>query len=197
MTKLKLSYKGKVVATIAVIVSFVILTWPFSGSKDASLYNDTLAIAKTIVGMIYLVWQMKWHDRYKKSNPYPYSVFESDEIKAFRLQQLTKNKRQYVLTCTICTIAAVCLLISPFISPGSSPLNLFVGVVATVAYLFLIIYVLGTNIVKLSFFTFKHIHDFYESFDFSKFVLSLPIVSDLFEQPETKEKENPTKKINL
>ena len=197
MTKLRLSSKGKVVATIAVIVSFIILIWPFGGSKDAYFYNNTLAIVKTIVGIIYLIWQMKWHDRYKKSNPYPYSAFESDEIKAFRLQRLAKNKRQYVLTCTICTIAAVCLLISPFISPDSSPLNLFVGVVATVAYLFLIIYVLGTNIVKLSFFTFSYIQDFYESFDFSEFVLSLPIVSDLFEQPETKEKEKPTKKINL
>lgn len=197
MTKLRLSRKGKFVVSIAVIVSFIILIWPFSGSKDDALYNNTLAIVKTIVGIIYLIWQMKWHDRYKKSNPYPYSVFESDEIKAFRLLQLAKNKKQYVLTCTICTIAAVCLLISPFISPDSSPLNLFVGVVATVAYLFLIIYVLGTNIVKLSFFTFSYIQDFYESVDFSEFVLNLPIVSDLFEQPETKEKEKPTKKINL
>lgn len=92
MTKLKLSYKGKIVVTIAVIVSFIILAWPFSGLKDAGFHNNMLAIVQTIVGMIYLVWQMNWHDRYKKSNLYPYSNFESDEIKAFRLQQLTKNK---------------------------------------------------------------------------------------------------------
>lgn len=94
MSKLKLSYKGKVVATIAVIVSFIILAWPFSGSKDAYFHNNMLAIVQTIISMIYLIWQMNWHDRYKKSNPYPYSNFESDEIKAFRLQQLAKNKKQ-------------------------------------------------------------------------------------------------------
>ena len=85
MTKLRLSYKGKIVATIAVIVSFIILAWPFSGSKDAYFHNSMLAIAKTIAGIIYFIWQMNWHNRYKKSNPYPYSAFESDEIKAFRL----------------------------------------------------------------------------------------------------------------
>lgn len=197
MTKLKLSYKGKVVATIAVIVSFVILTWPFSGSKDASLYNDTLAIAKTIISMIYLVWQMKWHDHYKKSNLYGYNFGRSRETEAFRLQQIAENKKRYVLVCTICTIAAIGFLLSPFISPGSSPINLFVGVVATVTYLFVIIYVLGTNIIKLSFFTISHIQDFYKFFDFAEFVLNLPIVSDLFEQPANKEKEKPTKKISM
>lgn len=197
MTKLRLSYKGKVVASIAIIVSFIILAWPFSGSKDAYFYNNTLAIAQTIVSLIYLVWQTKWHDRYKKSNPYPYSVFESDEIKAFRLQQIAENKKRYILVCTICTIANICLVGPIFSSPGSSPINLFIGLVMLLVALFLTIYALVTNIVKLSFFTFSYIQDFYESFDFSEFVLNLPIVSDLFEQPETKEKEKPTKKINL
>lgn len=201
MTKLKLSYKGKIVATIAVIVSFIILAWPFSGSKDAGFHNSMLAIAKTIVSIIYFIWQMKWHNRYKKLNLYGYNFGRSKEMEAFRLQQQAKNKKQYVLTCTICTIAAICFMVSPFISPGSSPLNLFVGVVATVTYLFVIIYVLGTNIAKLSFFTISHIHDFYKSFDSAEFVLNLPIVSGLFEQPKTKEqpmtKEKPTKKINL
>lgn len=120
MTELKLSYKGKVVATIAVIVSFIILAWPFSGSKDAYFHNNMLAIVQTIISMIYLIWQMNWHDRYKKSNPYPYSNFESDEIKAFRLQQLAKNKKQYILVCTICTIANICLVGPVFISPGKA-----------------------------------------------------------------------------
>lgn len=197
MTKLKLSYKGKVVASIAVIVSVIILAWPFSGSKDAGFHNSMLAIAKTIVSIIYFIWQMKWHNRYKKLNLYGYNFGRSKEMEAFRLQQLAKNKNRYVFACTICTIAAIGFLVSPFISPGSSPLNLFVGVVATVTYLFVIIYVLGTNITKLLFFTISHIHDFYKSFDFAEFVLSLPIVSDLFEHPETKEKEKPTKKINM
>lgn len=201
MTKLKLSYKGKVVATIAVIVSFIILAWPFGGSKDDAPYNNTLAIAKTIVSIIYLVWQKKWHDHYEKLNLYGYNFGRSKEMEVFRLQQIAENKKQYVFACTICTIAAIGFLVSPFISPGSSPLNLFVGVVATVTYLFVIIYVLGTNITKLLFFTISHIHDFYKSFDFAEFVLNLPIVSDLFEQPATKEqpmtKEKPTKKINL
>ena len=201
MTELKLSYKGKIVATIAVIVSFIILAWPFSGSKDAGFHNSMLAIAKTIAGIIYFIWQMKWHNRYKKLNPYPYSAFESDEIKAFRLQRITENKKRYVFVCTICTIAAIGFLVSLFISPGSSPLNFFVGVVATVTYLLVNIYILGTNIVKLLFFTISHIYEFYESFDFAELVLNLPIVSDWFEQPKTNEqpvtKEKPTKKINL
>lgn len=197
MTKLKLSYKGKVVATIAVIVSFIILAWPFSGSKDAGFHNNILAIVQTIISMIYLIWQMNWHDRYKKSNPYPYSAFESDEIKAFRLQQLAKNKKQYVLVCTICTIANICLVGPVFVSPGSSPINLFVGLVLLAVALFLTIYALIINIVKLSFFTFSYIHDFYEPFDSAEFVLNLPIVRDLFEQPVTNEKEKPTKKINM
>lgn len=197
MTKLKLSYKGKVVATIAVIVSFIILAWPFGGSKDDALYNNTLAIAKTIVSIIYLVWQKKWHDHYEKLNLYGYNFGRSKEMEVFRLQQIAENKKQYVFACTICTIAAIGFLVSPFISPGSSPLNLFVGVVATVTYLFVIIYVLGTNITKLLFFTISHIHDFYKSFDFAEFVLNLPIVSDLFEQPANKEKEKPTKKISM
>ena len=203
MTKLKLSYKGKVVATIAVIVSFIILAWPFSGSKDDALYNNTLAIAKTIVSIIYLVWQKKWHDHYEKLNLYGYNFGRSKEMEAFRLQQIAENKKQYVFACTICTIAAICFMVSSFISPGSSPLNLFVGVVAIVTYLFVIIYVLGTNIAKLSSFTFNYIYDFYKSFDFAEFVLNLPIVSGLFEQPKTnerpvtKEKEKPTKKINM
>lgn len=203
MTELKLSYKGKIVATIAVIVSFIILAWPFSGSKDAGFHNNMLAIVQTIVSMIYLVWQMNWHDRYKKSNQYSYSAFESDEIKAFRLQQLAKNKKQYVLVCTICTIANICLVGPVFVSPGKSPINLFVGLVMLAVAVFLTIYALIINIVKLSFFTFSHIQDFYESFDFTEFVLSLPFVSGLFEQPKineqpaTKEKEKPTKKINL
>lgn len=197
MTELKLSFKGKVVATIAIIVSFIILAWPFSGSKDAYFHNNMLAIVQTIVSMIYLVWQMNWHDRYKKSNPYPYSMFESDEIKAFRLQQLAKNKKQYILVCTICTIANICLVGPVFVSPGKSPINLFVGFVMLAVVFFLTIYALIINIVKLSFFTFSHIQDFYESFDFTEFVLSLPVVGDLFEQPVTKEKEKPTKKINL
>lgn len=197
MTKLKLSYKGKVVATIAIIVSFIILAWPFSGSKDAYFHNNMLAIAKTIASIIYLVWQMKWHNRYKKLNLYGYNFGRSKEMEAFRLQQIAKNKKRYVSACTICTIAAIGFMVSPFISPGSSPLNLFVGVVATVTYLFVIIYVLGTNITKLLFFTISHIHDFYKSFDFAEFVLNLPIVSDLFEQPANKEKEKPTKKISM
>lgn len=197
MTKLKLSYKGKVVATIAVILSFIILAWPFGGSKDDALYNNTLAITKTIISIIYLVWQKKWHDHYEKSNLYGYNFGRSKEMEAFRLQQIAENKKRYVFACIICTIAAICFIVSPFISPGSSPLNLFVGVVATVTYLFVIIYVLGTNITKLLFFTISRIHDFYKSFDFAEFVLNLPIVSDLFEQPRTKEKEKPTKKINL
>ena len=197
MTELKLSLKGKVVATIAVIVSFIILAWPFSGSKDAYFHNNMLAIAQTIVSMIYLIWQMNWHDRYKKSNPYPYSAFESDEIKAFRLQQLAKNKKQYVLVCTICTIANICLAGPVFVSPGKSPINLFVGLVMLAVAFFLTIYALIINIVKLSFFTFSHIHDFYESFDFTEFILNLPVVRGLFEQPVAKEKEKPTKKINL
>lgn len=197
MTELKLSFKGKVVATIAVIVSFIILAWPFSGSKDAYFHNNMLAIAQTIVSMIYLVWQMNWHDRYKKSNPYPYSAFESDEIKAFRLQQLAENKKQYVLVCTICTIANICLVGPVFVSPGKSPINLFVGLVMLAVAFFLTIYALIINITKLSFFTFSHIQDFYESFDFTEFVLNLPVVSGLFEQPVAKEKEKPTKKINL
>lgn len=197
MTKLKLSYKGKIVATIAVIASFIILAWPFSGSKDAYFHNNMLAIVQTIVSMIYLVWQMNWHDRYKKLNPYPYSAFESDEIKAFRLQQLAKNKKQYILVCTICTIANICLVGPVFVSPGKSPINLFVGLVMLAVTFFLTIYALIINITKLSFFTFSHIHEFYESFDFTEFVLSLPVVSGLFEQPVTKEKEKPTKKINL
>ena len=203
MTKLKLSYKGKIVATIAVIVSFIILAWPFSGSKDAYFHNNMLAIVQTIVSMIYLTWQMNWHDRYKKSNPYPYSAFESDEIKTFRLQQLAKNKKQYVLVCTICTIANICLAGPVFVSPGKGPINLFVGLVMLAVAFFLTIYALIINITKLSFFTFSHIKDFYESFDFTEFVLNLPIVSDWFEQPKTnerpatKEKEKPTKKINL
>lgn len=197
MTKLKLSYKGKVVATIAVIVSFIILAWPFSGSKDAYFHNNMLAIVQTIISMIYLVWQMNWHDRYKKSNPYPYSAFESDEIKTFRLQQLAKNKKQYVLVCTICTIANICLAGPVFVSPGKSPINLFVGLVMLAVAFFLTIYALIINITKLSFFTFSHIKDFYESFDFTEFILNLPVVSGLFEQPVTKEKEKPTKKINL
>lgn len=147
--------------------------------------------------MIYLIWQMNWHDRYKKSNPYPYSNFESDEIKAFKLQQLAKNKKQYILVCTICTIANICLVGPVFVSPGKSPINLFVGLVMLAVALFLTIYALIINIVKLSCFTICHIHDFYKSFDFAEFVLSLPIVSDLFEHPETKEKEKPTKKINM
>lgn len=61
--------------------------------------------------------------------------------------------------------------------------------------LFLTIYALIINIVKLSFFTISHIQDFYESFDFAEFILNLPIVSDLFEQPKTN--EQPTKKINM
>ena len=197
MTKLKLSYKGKIVAIIAVIVSFIILAWPFSGSKDAYFHNNMLAIVQTIISMIYLVWQMNWHDRYKKSNPYPYSNFESDEIKAFRLQQLAKNKKQYVLVCTICTIANICLVGPVFVSPGSSPINLFVGLVLLAVALFLTIYALIINIIKLSFFTISHIQDFYESFDFTEFILNLPVVSGLFEQPKTKKKEKPTKKINL
>lgn len=197
MTELKLSYKGKVVASIAVIISFIILAWPFSGSKDDALYNNTLAIAKTIVSIIYLVWQKKWHDHYEKSNLYGYNFGRSKEMEAFRLQQIAENKKRYVFACTICTIAAICFMVSPSISPGSSPLNLFVGVVVSVTYLFVIIYVLGTNITKLSSFTISHIHDFYKSFDFAEFVLNLPIVSDLFEQSKTKEKEKPTKKINL
>lgn len=197
MTKLKLSYKGKIVATIAVIVSFIILAWPFSGSKDAYFHNNMLAIVQTIISMIYLIWQMNWHDRYKKLNPYPYSAFESDEIKAFRLQQLAKNKKQYVLVCTICTIANICLAGPVFVSPGKSPINLFVGLVMLAVAFFLTIYALIINITKLSFFTFSHIKDFYESFDFTEFILNLPVVSGLFEQPVTKEKEKPTKKINL
>lgn len=197
MTKLKLSYKGKVVATIAVIVSFIILAWPFSGSKDAYFHNNMLAIVQTIISMIYLIWQMNWHDRYKKSNPYPYSIFESDEIKAFRLQQLAKNKKQYILVCTICTIANICLVGPVFVSPGKSPINLFVGLVMLVVALFLTIYALIINIIKFSFFTISHIQDFYKSFDSAEFVLNLPIVRDLFEQPVTNEKEKPTKKINM
>lgn len=203
MTKLKLSYKGKIVATIAVIVSFIILAWPFSGSKDAYFHNNMLAIVQTIISMIYLIWQMNWHDRYKKSNPYPYSNFESDEIKAFKLQQLAKNKKQYILVCTICTIANICLVGPVFVSPGKSPINLFVGLVMLVVALLLTIYALIINIIKLSFFTISYIHDFYKSFDFAEFILNFPIVSDLFEQPKTnerpvtKEKEKPTKKINM
>jgi hypothetical protein len=197
MTELKLSLKGKVVTTIAVIVSFIILAWPFSGSKDAYFHNNMLAIVQTIISMIYLIWQMNWHDHYKKLNPYPYSAFESDEIKAFRLQQLAKNKKQYVLVCTICTIANICLAGPVFVSPGKSPINLFVGLVMLAVAFFLTIYALIINITKLSFFTFSHIKDFYESFDFTEFILNLPVVSGLFEQPVTKEKEKPTKKINL
>lgn len=203
MTKLKLSYKGKVVATIAVIVSFIILAWPFSGSKDAGFHNNILAIVQTIISMIYLVWQMNWHDRYKKSNLYGYNFGRSKEMEEFGLQQQAKNKKQYVLTCTICTIANICLIGPVFVSPGKSPINLFVGLVLLLVALFLTIYALVTNIVKFSFFTFNYIHDFCESFDFSEFVLNLPIVSDLFEQPKTnerpvtKEKEKPTKKINM
>lgn len=197
MTKLKLSYKGKVVATIAVIVSFIILAWPFSGSKDAGFHNNILAIVQTIISMIYLIWQMNWHDRYKKSNLYGYNFGRSKEMEAFRLLQLAKNKKQYILVCTICTIANICLVGPVFVSPGSSPINLFVGLVLLAVALFLTIYALIINIVKLSFFTFSYIHDFYESFDFAEFVLNLPIVSDLFEQPKTKKKEKPTKKINL
>lgn len=63
--------------------------------------------------------------------------------------------------------------------------------------LFLTIYALIINIVKLSCFTICHIQDFYKSFDSAKFVLNLPIVRDLFEQPVTNEKEKPTKKINM
>lgn len=133
----------------------------------------------------------------KKLNPYPYSAFESDEIKAFRLQQLAKNKKQYVLVCTICTIANICLAGPVFVSPGKSPINLFVGLVMLAVAFFLTIYALIINITKLSFFTFSHIKDFYESFDFTEFILNLPVVSGLFEQPVTKEKEKPTKKINL
>ena len=140
---------------------------------------------------------MNWHDRYKKSNPYPYSAFESDEIKAFRLQQLAKNKKQYVLVCTICTIANICLVGPVFVSPGKSPINLFVGLVMLAVALFLTIYALIINIIKLSFFTISHIQDFYKSFDSAEFVLNLPIVRDLFEQPVTNEKEKPTKKINM
>lgn len=203
MTKLKLSYKGKVVATIAVIVSFIILAWPFSGSKDAGFHNNILAIVQTIISMIYLIWQMNWHDRYKKSNLYGYNFGRSKEMEAFRLQQLAKNKKQYILVCTICTIANICLVGPIFVSPGKSPINLFVGLVMLAVTLFLTIYALIINIIKLSFFTISHIQDFYESFDFAEFILNLPIVSDLFEQPKTneqpvtKKKEKPTKKINM
>ena len=203
MTKLKLSYKGKIVATIAVIVSFIILAWPFSGSKDAYFHNNMLAIVQTIISMIYLIWQMNWHDRYKKSNLYGYNFGRSKEMEAFRLQQLAKNKKQYILVCTICTIANICLVGPVFVSPGKSPINLFVGLVMLAVTLFLTIYALIINIIKLSFFTISHIQDFYESFDFAEFILNLPIVSDLFEQPKTneqpanKEKEKPTKKISM
>ena len=197
MTKLKLSYKGKVVATIAVIVSFIILAWPFSGSKDAGFHNNILAIVQTIISMIYLIWQMNWHDRYKKSNLYGYNFGRSKEMEAFRLQQLAKNKKQYILVCTICTIANICLVGPVFVSPGKSPINLFVGLVMLAVALFLTIYALIINIVKLSCFTISHIQDFYKFFDFAEFVLNLPIVSDLFEQPANKEKEKPTKKISM
>lgn len=197
MTKLRLSRKGKVVVSIAVIVSFIILIWPFGGSKDDALYNNTLAIVKTIVGIIYLIWQRKCNVNHKNANLYGYNFVESDEIKAFKPQQMTENKNRYIFTCIICAIASICLLVSTFAGPDSGPIGLSVAIVTLTVTLLLAVYSLIINTVKLSFFTFKHIHDFYESFDFSKFVLSLPIVSDLFEQPETKEKENPTKKINL
>ena len=194
MTKLKLSYKGKVVATIAVIISFIILAWPFSGSKDAYFHNNMLAIVQTIISMIYLIWQMNWHDRYKKSNLYGYNFGRSKEMEAFRLQQLAKNKKQYIL---VCTIANICLVGPVFVSPGKSPINLFVGLVMLAVALFLTIYAFIINIVKLSCFTISYIHDFYKFFDFAEFVLNLPIVSDLFEQPANKEKEKPTKKISM
>lgn len=202
MTKLKLSYKGKVVATIAVIVSFIILAWPFSGSKDAGFHNSMLAIAKIIVGIIYLVWQMIWHFRWydcrKKSSTYTYKFFhESEPPRTIIQQKLDSESNRYVFTCIVCTIADICWLMGLLFGPVFISINSLVFNLTGIILAILSISTITINIVKLSCFTISYIHDFYKSFDFAEFVLNLPIVSDLFEQPANKEKEKPTKKIRM
>lgn len=202
MTELKLSYKGKIVATIAVIVSLIILAWPFSGSKDASFYNNTLAIAKIIFGLDYFIWQIKWHFRWydhrKKTNTYAYKFFhESEPMKAITQQKLDSKAKRYVFTCIVCTIADICWLMGLLFGPAVVSINLLVSIITMIISAILSISTITINFVNGISFTISHIYEFYKSGDFNKLILSLPIISELFEQPAAKEKEKTTKKINL
>lgn len=202
MTELKLSLKGKIVATIAVIVSFIILAWPFNGSKDASFHNDMLAIIKSIVGLGYLVWQIRWHVRWhnhrEKTNTYAYEFFhESEPSKTIIQQKLDSETKRYTLICIICTTAAICWLMGLLFGPAFISIHSLVYNPSWIILSILSVSTITINFLNSFCFTISHIYKFYKSGDFNKLVLSLPIISGLFEQPATKEKEKPYKKINL
>ena len=186
MNQLKLSPVGKAVAKFAIVLSFIVLLWPFSGQKDAWFYNNMLVVIKVITMFIYVVWQVVWHKR----------NIDSEYWDIETMQKHNYSDKKHIFISIICSLVLICPIIETIYEPkhvsASLGFQILYGACVLFTQLLLFFNILGF-VVTIAYESYNYI----KSYNFVKLMLNIPIINILFEHPENKEKIKPTKKIDL
>lgn len=186
MNQLKLSPTGKVVAKFAIILSFIVLLWPFSGQEDAWFYNNMSVVIKVITMSAYIVWQAIWHKLHIDSVYWDYET----------MQKHNYSDKKYIFISIICSLALISPIIEMIYEPKHISVSLGFQILYVVCSIITWLILLFNIIVFVANIAYNG-YNYMKSINFAKLILSIPIVNLLFEHPENKEKIKPTKKIDL